>query len=455
MKIGTRLTLRYTGFTAAVFLLLVAAIYLFSEQNRSNEFFRDLKKEGITKANLFLDNRVDAKTMQSIYLNNREFINEVEVAIYDTTFHLLYHDAKQIDLVKETPEMIDRILQNKSIEFYQDGYQVIGLLYTFHGTPYVITAAAFDGYGYAKQHSLQTMLIVLFFLGIALLAGVGYLLSRSALAPVSDILGEVEAISASRLDLRVPVKDEKDELGELATTFNRMLERLEQSFDSQKMFVSNVSHELRTPMAALIAELELALLKERSSEEYRRAIGNVLDDSRKLVKLSEGLLNLAKADYLPEQIKLEEIRLDELLLDAREMVMKANPDYTIELIFGEEADDDSVLTVLGNGYLLKTAFVNLMENNCKFSANHTSFVQISFWEQKSVIRFSDTGIGMNADDMQHLFSPFYRGSNKDYARGNGIGMMLTQKIIHTHKGEITVNSQPGEGTVYTVEIPHI
>lgn len=287
------------------------------------------------------------------------------------------------------------------------------------------------------------------------MAGVGYLLSRSALAPVSDILGEVEAISASRLDLRVPVKDEKDELGELATTFNRMLERLEQSFDSQKMFVSNVSHELRTPMAALIAELELALLKERSSEEYRRAIGNALDDSRKLVKLSEGLLNLAKADYLPEQIKLEEIRLDELLLDAREMVMKANPDYTIELIFGEEADDDSVLTVLGNGYLLKTAFVNLMENNCKFSANHTSFVQISFWEQKSVIRFSDTGIGMNADDMQHLFSPFYRGSNKDYARGNGIGMMLTQKIIHTHKGEITVNSQPGEGTVYTVEIPHI
>ena len=375
MKIGTRLTLRYTGFTAAVFLLLVAAIYLFSERNRSNEFFRDLKKEGITKANLFLDNRVDAKTMQSIYLNNREFINEVEVAIYDTTFHLLYHDAKQIDLVKETPEMIDRILQNKSIEFYQDGYQVIGLLYTFHGKPYVITAAAFDGYGYAKQHSLQTMLIVLFFLGIALLAGVGYLLSRSALAPVS--------------------------------------------------------------------------------EEYRRAIGNALDDSRKLVKLSEGLLNLAKADYLPEQIKLEEIRLDELLLDAREMVMKANPDYTIELIFGEEADDDSVLTVLGNGYLLKTAFVNLMENNCKFSANHTSFVQISFWEQKSVIRFSDTGIGMNADDMQHLFSPFYRGSNKDYARGNGIGMMLTQKIIHTHKGEITVNSQPGEGTVYTVEIPHI
>ena len=62
---------------------------------------------------------------------------------------------------------------------------------------------------------------------------------------------------------------------------------------------------------------------------------------------------------------------------------------------------------------------------------------------------------MNADDMQHLFSPFYRGSNKDYVRGNGIGMMLTQKIIHTHKGEITVNSQPGEGTVYTVEIPHI
>ena len=166
-------------------------------------------------------------------------------------------------------------------------------------------------------------------------------------------------------------------------------------------------------------------------------------------------MNLARADYLPERVKMEDVRLDELLLDAREMVLKANPDYKVELIFEGEADDDRVLTVLGNSYLLRTAFVNLIENNCKFSGDKTSLVQITFWEDMSIIRFSDTGIGMTPDDREKLFSLFYRGSNKDYAPGNGIGMVLTRKIVTMHKGTIQVNSQQGEGTVFTVELPHV
>ena len=455
MKIRSKLTLRYTGVTAVVFLGLLSAIYFFSERSRNREFFRDLKSEGITKANLFLKNQVDAVTMQSIYLNNREFINEVEVAVYDTSFQLLYHDAKQIDLVKETPEMMERITRNKVIEFYQGRYQVVGMLYEFEGKEYIITAAAYDGYGYAQREALRVMVACMLLLGLAILLGVGYLLARGALTPVSDMVEEVRAITASNLDTRVPVRYENDELGELAVTFNRMLDGLEKSFEAQKMFVSNVSHELRTPMAALVAELELALLKDRAPEEYREAIRNVLNDAQGVVRLSEGLLNLARADYLPERVKMEDVRLDELLLDAREMVLKANPDYKVELIFEGEADDDRVLTVLGNSYLLRTAFVNLIENNCKFSGDKTSLVQITFWEDMSIIRFSDTGIGMTPDDREKLFSLFYRGSNKDYAPGNGIGMVLTRKIVTMHKGTIQVNSQQGEGTVFTVELPHV
>ena len=133
------------------------------------------------------------------------------------------------------------------------------------------------------------------------------------------------------------------------------------------MFVSNVSHELRTPMAALSAELDLAVQKERSPEQYQNAIHNALQDSQRVIKLIDGLLNLAKADYEPEQIKREEIRLDELLLDARELVLRAHPDFHVELVFEQEAEDDKVLTVIGNSYLLTTAFVNLIENNCKYS----------------------------------------------------------------------------------------
>ena len=251
MKIRTTLTLQYAGLTAAVFFVFVMAVYYVSEHSRSNAFFRNLQSEAITKAHLFLKNQVDAKTMQSIYLNNQKFIDEVEVAVYTTDFKILYHDALQNDIVKETPEMIKRILQRKNINFYVDEYQAIGLVYPFEGKDYVVTAAAYDGYGYANRDALRNMLILLFIGGLSVLVVVGYILSRSTLKPIRNIVKEAEKITASHIDKRLPVKNEQDELGELSTTFNALLERLEKSFNSQKMFVSNVSHELRTPMAEI------------------------------------------------------------------------------------------------------------------------------------------------------------------------------------------------------------
>ena len=455
MKIRNHLALYYSGITAIVLIFILSFIYVFSEQSRSKEFYRDLKKEAITKANLFLDNRVDAETMQSIYLNNREFINEVEVAIYNKTATLLYHDAIEIDIIKETPYMIEQILERGVIEFYQDQYQAIGIVYTFKGVEYVVTAAAYDGYGYAKQSALQIILLFSAIIGLGLLLIMGYLLAKRALNPVSRIVKEAERITASNLDLRIPVINKKDELGELSMTFNRMLDRLEKAFESQKQFVSNVSHELRTPMAALIAELELALLKERSINEYKQAIEHALNDAKRVTKLSEGLLNLAKANYEPEQIKMEEVRLDELLLDARSLVLKANPNFKVDLLFEQESDDPNLITVFGNSYLLKIAFVNLIENNCKFSDNKSSLIQISFWDKSSIIRFTDTGIGINPADFKELFTPFYRGSNRDYAKGHGIGLTLSYNILQIHQGSLAIHSEVNSGTTYIIEIPHI
>ena len=155
------------------------------------------------------------------------------------------------------------------------------------------------------------------------------------------------------------------------------------------------------------------------------------------------------------EIKKEEIRLDELLLDANELVLKAHPDYHIELIFEQEADDDRVLTVIGNPYLLTTAFVNLIENNCKYSDNRTSFIQISFCDQWTIVSLSDNGAGMSETDKENLFKLFYRGENKNQAQGHGIGMTLTKKILTLHKSEISVYSHQGEGTTFVVRFHHL
>lgn len=456
MKIRTALTLKNTGVTATVFLLCMILIYLVSEQTRDKTFFRDLKSEGITKAHLFLADQVDARIMQSIYLNNRKFINEVEVAVYTTDFQMLYHDAIQNDIIKETQEMINDILRKKEIEFHIGKYQGVGMVYPYRGKEYIVTAAAYDGYGYDNLIGLQKTLFILFIVGLSLLFITGYFLARVSLQPIRNIVNEAETITASQIDRRLPVKNEKDELGELSTAFNALLNRLEISFNSQRMFVSNVSHELRTPLSALIAELGLSLQKECTTEQYRYAMQNMLQDARRMTRLIDGLLNLAKADYRKEEISMRDVRLDELLLDVRELILRAHPEYHIDLLFGqEEADDDRLITTMGNPYLLNIAFSNLIENNCKYSGNNTSSVQISFWDRWTIIHLSDNGIGMSEIDKQNLFTLFYRGEDEKIVEGHGIGMALSQKIIRLHGGEIAVHSERGEGTTFVVKLPHV
>ena len=117
MKIRSILTVKYAGITATIFLVFMATIYCVNEYLRSDSFYRSLRSEAITKAHLFLNNQVDVETMQSIYLNNRQFIDEVEVAVYTPDFRILYHDALHNDIIKETPGMIDEIVRKKEIDF--------------------------------------------------------------------------------------------------------------------------------------------------------------------------------------------------------------------------------------------------------------------------------------------------------------------------------------------------
>ncbi|MBL7736952.1 MAG: HAMP domain-containing histidine kinase [Chitinophagaceae bacterium] len=439
-------------------MAFAAVIYYTAKENREKEFYALLKKEAITKANLFLNASVNKQTLQDIYHNNRKILNEVEVAIYDTSFNLLYHDAVDIDFVKETKQMIDEINHEGKISFYQQEWQVIGLRYAFQGKNFIVTAAAYDHYGYKKLDNLFKTIAIVFIISILFIYLAGRYFSRKAFEPVKEMTKKAANISATNLDLRLLNNGSKDELSELATTFNEMLNRLENSFDAQKRFVSNISHELRTPLAAIITELELSAAKDRTIAEYKNAVANALTDAKKLTRLSNSLLDLAKASYDPSEIAFKPTRIDEVLLDARQQVQKVNPGYKIDIHFDPEFlrdENDNQILVNGNEYLLKAAFANLFENGCKFSNDKQSVVSISFSNEKIILRFADKGIGIPEDDLKNIFTPFYRGDNKNFADGNGIGLSLTQKIIVLHKGIIAVRSERNQGSTFTVELPHI
>lgn len=446
MKIRLRLALLFTALAAAILLAFAAVIYWSARSNREREFYALLQKEALTKANLVLDAKVDTATLQRIYRNNRQIINEVEVAVYDGNFRLLYHDAVDIDFVKEHPEMLAQIRDEGMVQFYQDGWQVIGLRHEFEGRQYLLTAAAYDQYGYNKLESLLQNMVAVFAIATALIFGAGLYFARRALQPVAAMTEQARRISATNLHLRLPVGRNADELAELAATFNNMLAQLENSFEAQKNFVSNISHELRTPLAAMIAELELAHSRERSTEEYRSVIARTLGDARKMARLTGSLLDLARAEYDPAQITFRPLRIDELLFDARQQVLQAHPDYRIDIGFANEPATEAQIMLNGNEYLLKVALMNLLENGCKFSDNHHCTATLHFTATGMEISVEDKGIGIAPDDLPHIFEPFYRGANSRFAEGNGIGLSLTQKIVRLHKGTIEVFSEPDKGT---------
>ena len=455
MKIRNKLTLLYSLLSAGVLLVFTLFFYLSFANDQKDEFYNQIKQHAITKVYFLFDLNIKPEVLQTIYANNtRRVINE-EVAIYDESYRLIYHDAENKDIVKETPQLLDSIVKNSEIRYKYNNYYVTAFTLTHSNKTYIITAAAIDRYGEEKLNTILEYLAIAFCLSLLLIVVAGRFSAEQALKPVSDMVENVEEITASNLDSRINVGSGKDELAELAITFNEMLNRLEKSFNAQKEFVSNIAHEVRTPLSTIITELELSSNKPRSIEQYQQTIRLTLKDAQTLAKLTTSLLDLAKASYDPTQISFKALRIDEILLDAKHQLEKQVPSYHITIDFTEIPDGEDEITISGNSYLLQVAFTNVMENACKFSEDQSCEVKISYQNNHAIIDFIDHGTGISDEDLHKIFIPFYRGQNKNHSSGHGIGMALSQRIINLHHGEISVFSILGSGTRFEVKLPHV
>jgi signal transduction histidine kinase len=258
---------------------------------------------------------------------------------------------------------------------------------------------------------------------------------------------EVSGISAGSLSRRIDEGNKRDEIAQLAINFNKMLERIESAFNIQRQFVSSASHELRTPLNAISSQLQLLLSQRRTSEEYEKALNSLLDDARALVNLTNGLLNLAQFNIDRQRDQFRPVRVDEILFAAQQELGKSRPNYHFQIEYGIMPDEESQLQIKGDETLLKTAFLNLMDNACKFSEDHS--VKITFIAKYNSIEiiFQDKGIGISEEDQKKIFMPFFRGSNaRNHIQGHGIGLALSHRIVQLHGGDIYIHSIVGEGS---------
>jgi two-component system OmpR family sensor kinase len=288
--------------------------------------------------------------------------------------------------------------------------------------------------------------------GLMLVALVGgWFLAGRVLRPIERISATASAISAANLSRRIDVAQTEDELGRLATTLNETFGRLEQAFERQARFTADASHELRTPLSVVMTHAEVALRNQRSPEEYREALQTVLEASRQMKALVEGLLTLARADarqaptaevQVPLLIVIEEVAaaLGPLALERRVAVtIHARP-----------------LNVTGDCDRLREAVTNLLTNAIRYTPENGK-VDVTLREEAGVVvlQIADTGIGIPEKDQRHLFERFFR---VDTARardrgGAGLGLAITKGIVEAHRGTIAFSSQEGSGTTFTVRFP--
>ena len=221
----------------------------------------------------------------------------------------------------------------------------------------------------------------------------------------------------------------------------------------QKHFIANASHELRTPLTSINGQLDVLLMKDRTAEEYKTALASVLDDTRSLIDLSNRLLLIARTSAEGPVNFDSNIRIDEILWQVREEMMKFNPGYHIKITLDDSLNDAAQLNVIGDESLLKVAMSNLIDNACKYSDDHSVNIKIEQADKRIEVVFEDQGIGIPEKDIQKIFEPFYRSNNAMRYRGSGIGLPLVNQIIKNHSGHIEVSSNVGQGTKFVVSLP--
>lgn len=290
-----------------------------------------------------------------------------------------------------------------------------------------------------------------------LLASVGgYFLARKSLAPVAAMASQARAMGAANLGARLAVANQRDELGQLALTFNQLLDRLEESFERQRRFIADASHELRTPVAILRGETEVTLSKsDRSPEEYRETLGILRDESQRLTRIIEDLFTLTRADAGEYPLSPTDLYLDELATDAlrsaRSLAMAKNITLCSSIV--------PELPLRADEALLRRMLLNLLDNAIKYTPE-SGKISLDCRKQGNqyVVQVTDTGEGIPAEMHERVFERFFRvdkaRSREDGALGGaGLGLSIARWIAEAHHGKLELTKSDASGSTFSVMLP--
>lgn len=454
MQIRTKLTLQFIVLVAFIILFCFSLIFLMLSQNRKSEFYNLMKQKAKTHAELLFETKlVDSSLLSIIDEKSRNNLSSENITIYNRDGKIIYSNNNIVEY-HISKESLEEIKLNGEVHIEKSPYRILGITFNGKYNDAIIIAGDIDWASITKNNYLFKLLSTLYLISIIIVTISGRMFAQRALNPLSKVITQVNNLPIESLESRLTISNEKDEIGQLATTFNMLLDKIQNSLKLQKIFLSAASHEMKNPLTSITSQLQVLQLKPRATEEYQQTIDSVLEDLLLLNKTTNDLIEFSRLSYeMNVGVALEPVRIDDILWFCKDYYTKVNPASNVKIRFTNLPENQEDLVINANLAMLKIAFLNIIDNGCKFSTDHTVIVQLTAHPQTMEVSFTDHGIGMKDIEQEHIFEPFYRTNNTSGINGHGLGLAIVKKIMKLHKAEIEIKSELNVGTSFHFIFP--
>lgn len=453
MKIQSKFMLLFLCFALGLISILMGAIFYFTQKYAFEDFYKRLE------ARVNIGSEVYKLEDERTILDYRRIRDRyLEKLPAESDFFFRVKDGKVIPKpgAPKLPEsFFNAILKSGSSRHNSHNDFFAGKFFESDKGDFIVVVYAKDPSGFRELAMLQKILMIGFFISVLVIYFIAKVFSQQIFRPFAQIIRKAKEITADNLHLRLPNRLGKDELAEITTTFNDMLDRLETAFDTQSNFISNASHELRTPISIISGEVELALNAQDISPQHKQSLQVIIAEADKLQQIISGLLYLAKTASDTNKQPKEPIRIDQLLINIKKITDQVNPNGELMLIFEQLPEDEGEIIVEGYEHLLQLAISNIITNACKYSDNKPVKILLKTLSKHIIINVSDQGIGIPEDEKKYIFEPFFRASNTHLYEGHGVGLPLAWRIVRLHRGTIDIRTEVGKGTDITIILPSV
>ena len=436
-------------------LIFCCIIYVLFAENHRKHFRNQLTEKALNTVRLLEEvKEVDSALLSIIDANTlHEWRNEKTIVLNDSG-RLVYSSADDHQ-IHYTADMLHQIKQNTYYYYTEGNYETVGCYYTYQNQQRYVLVAALD----QERPSLLRDWLILLAAGVLVILVVtlltAYLFAGKALQPLFTLQQLLKSAGDQHFE-KAKVENRLlasgDEIADLANSYNAMLDRLSQTFEQQKQFVRYASHELRTPLAVVMSQIDAALQKERSPEQYRKLLLSLQEDHDKLSQLVSRLLQISRAEQIAQPSQITEVSLYELVEEAIEQVKKAYPTIIFQVQFLTIPESDIDFQIMADAALLQSAVVNMLSNAAKYGNQQPVLVQLGYSASQVTFQVVNGGSVIPAVEQAFLFQPFYRASNRADQGGYGLGLLLIKNVATYHRGTFMYTIEQ-EKNVFILTLP--